>query len=140
MTANIIIPPSAIREMASLPKYPERYTIEDENAFLGTLSPEHRGDGEAMWERLDERENEKAWAIVDALKRDGGLAHEQLYSMNQLSELWQVSKRSLMRWMQGGRLRAIKLGSLTRIRERDARAFERNALDDDKKMFGSEDG
>ena len=70
----------------------------------------------------------------------GDSPREQFYTVAQLCELWQASRRSVTRWIETGRLKAIKIGGLTRIRESDARAFERSGIDDANRAFDVGDG
>jgi excisionase family DNA binding protein len=64
-----IVPQSLrLKAVALMPKFPKRYSLEDMEAFLITLAPDQRVDGEEYWGWLDELATEDAWHIVERCK------------------------------------------------------------------------
>ncbi|HEY77073.1 MAG TPA: helix-turn-helix domain-containing protein [Thermoflexia bacterium] len=47
----------------------------------------------------------------------------RLFTVGEVADLFQVSPRTVFRWMAQGRLPAIRVGNITRIRPEDLEAF-----------------
>jgi excisionase family DNA binding protein len=56
-----------------------------------------------------------------------GEPREKIYTPEQFAEQWRVSRRTVMKYLQTGRLRGFKVGRFWRIRERDLNAFLRQS-------------
>jgi excisionase family DNA binding protein len=56
------------------------------------------------------------------------MAEERLLTVNQVAERLQVHQMSVRRWIKGGRLPGVRVGTRTiRVREEDLDAFKRPA-------------
>lgn len=54
------------------------------------------------------------------MPRDGGA---DMLTIDQVAAYFQVSTRTVSRWLESGRLPAVRVGNVTRIRREDLRAF-----------------
>ena len=48
---------------------------------------------------------------------------EQYYTVDEVARKLGVTRQAIYNWLKDGRLRAVKVGSLTRIREREVDDF-----------------
>jgi excisionase family DNA binding protein len=53
---------------------------------------------------------------------------DRFFSLAEISDILKINKRTLIRWIQNGKLKAFKLGGgrFWRIRERDLKTFLKN--------------
>jgi excisionase family DNA binding protein len=54
------------------------------------------------------------------MPRDGGA---DMLTIDQVAAYFQVSTRTVSRWLESGRLPAVRVGNVTRIHREDLRAF-----------------
>ena len=54
---------------------------------------------------------------------------QRLLTISQVADRWQVSERTVRRWIADGLLPAVRFGRLVRLRDADVRAFEAEHLD-----------
>jgi len=47
----------------------------------------------------------------------------KLYNANQVAEFLGVTRTSVYRWIKAGKLRAVKVGGLVRIKKKDLQEF-----------------
>lgn len=49
---------------------------------------------------------------------------EKYYTVDQVAELYQVTRQAIYKWIRTGQLKAVRVGTLTRIRADDLKDFE----------------
>jgi len=58
---------------------------------------------------------------------------ERLLRPDEVAEMLQVSRRTVVRWLKEGRLKGVRVGRLWRVREEDLEAFLGTTPEEDKK-------
>ena len=53
---------------------------------------------------------------------------EKLLRPEEVAEVLQISRRTVVRWLKEGKLKGVRVGRLWRVREKDLEAFLRGEL------------
>jgi len=51
---------------------------------------------------------------------------EKVYTPEQVAEILQISRYTVMEWLRNGKLKGIRIGKLWRVRESDLKEFVSN--------------
>ena len=50
---------------------------------------------------------------------------DQYYKVTEVAQMYKVTRQAVYKWINDGRLRAVRVGSTTRIKRSDLEQFER---------------